>query len=228
VDSDNNAQTGFQASSAAFGSEWMIEGGAGYDERNGGFNEGVISSLWWALAPANGREFEFRVSLSARFGDGTAILGTNTFRLLLQDNRGSEVATGNGLAYRLASGGPYEDWRALYFTPAELANPAFSGDGADASGDGIPNLVKYAFGLNPRVVNHPSLPAGFFESGGGTNCFDVRFVERDPPAGVLYLPQVSTNLVDWDGAPTDFLPVGSVAALERPKSSPGECPGRIA
>ena len=52
VDGDNNAQTGFQASSAAFGSEWMIEGSAGYDERNGGFNEGVISGLGWALAPA--------------------------------------------------------------------------------------------------------------------------------------------------------------------------------
>jgi len=212
VDSDNNAQTGFQASSAAFGSEWMIEGSAGYDERNGGFNEGVISGLGWALAPASGMEFEFRVSLSATFSDGTAVVGTNTLRLLLQDNRGSEVATGNGLTYRVAPGGPYEDWRTLYFTPAELADPAISGDGADASGDGIPNLVKYAFDLNPLVVNHPSLPAGFIESSARTNYFDIQFVERNPPAGVLYLPQLSTNLIAWDGNPTNFVAVGSVAS----------------
>src|SRR5208282_1117775 len=148
----------------------------------------------------------------ATFSDGAAILGTNTFRLLLQDNRGSEVATGNGLTYRLAPAGAYEDWRVFYFTPAELANPAISGDGADASGDGIPNLVKYAFDLNPRIVNHPSLPAGFIESGGGTNYFDIQFVGRNPPAGVLYLPQLSTNLIAWDGNPTNFVAVGSVSS----------------
>ena len=130
----------------------------------------------------------------------------------MQDNRGSEVATGNGLTYRLAPGGPYEDWRVFYFTPAELANPAISGDGADASGDGIPNLVKYAFDLNPRVVNHPSLPAGFIESSAGMNYFDVQFVRRDPPAGVLYVPEVSTNLIEWDGAATNFVAVGSLSS----------------
>ena len=384
VDRDDNAQTGYEAASAAFGSEWMVEGGAGYDERNGSFNAGTIAGLGWALAPASGTEFEFRVSLAATFPDGTPAFTNTTFRLLLQDNRGGEVATGNGLSYILAPaapstyqhitvdgnvsdwtgipivataptngagvvfanasvandndflylrlalhspgapfsdynthlfldtdtnlatgyhsasfsigsefvvesglgydertggfagatlgglswtllptgsgtnfelaisrlaryadnslvftnpavgivlqddrgsvltpagipytfawGGSYEDWRALYFTPAQLANAAVSGDGADYSGDGIPNLVKYAFALNPLIVNHPALPAGFIDGSTGTNYYDFQFVELNPPAGVLYFPEVSTNLSSWDGDPANFTQINSVRA----------------
>ncbi|MGA2247938.1 MAG: hypothetical protein ABSH48_23375 [Verrucomicrobiota bacterium] len=376
VDRDDNAQTGYPATSAAFGAEWMIEGGAGYDERNRSFNAGTLSGLGWALAPASGTEFEFRVSLAATFPEGTPVFTNTVFRLLLQDNRGGEVATGNGLSYILAPsapstylhitvdgnvsdwtaipiiatastngagvvfanasaandndflylrfalhspglpfadynthlfvdtdtnpatgyhsagfsigsefvvesgvgydertgvfagptlsglgwsllpsgsgtnfevaisrlarfadnslvftnpavslvlqddrgsvltpagitytfawGGPYEDWRAFYFTPAQLANPAISGDDADASGDGIPNLVKYAFDLDPLVVNHPALPAGLIDGSTGTNYFDYQFVELNPPAGVLYVPQVSSNLISWSSDPANF------------------------
>ncbi len=385
VDGDNNRHTGFQVASAAFGSEWMVEGSAGYDQRNGGFNEGTISGLAWAKSPmGSGAEFEFRVSRSVTFADGAPMLSTNAFRLLLQDNRGSEAATGNGILYVLAvpppptyrhitvdgnfsdwkdvpilataasnsspitfatasvandnvylyllftlhasgapfsdfnthvfidtdanyatgyrpagvsagselvvesglgydersgvfagtkidgldwvqapagpdtnfelrisrlaryadnslvftnptirivlqdncgsvltpqgitytfaQGGPYEDWRALYFTPAELSNPAISGDAADASGDGIANLVKYAFDLNPRLKNRPSLPAGFIAGDGGTDFFHFEFVQRNPPADVQYVPQISSDLITWDGTATNFATVNVAAS----------------
>jgi hypothetical protein len=132
-------------------------------------------------------------------------------RIVFQDNRDS-VMTAPGILYSFAWGGPYEDWRAAYFTPEQLANPAVSGDGADASGDGIPNLVKYAYDLNPLVVNHPTLPAAFIENAAGTNFLDVQYVQRNPPAGVSYTPQHSTNMTDWNADPAGFLQVGSVAS----------------
>ena len=41
-------------------------------------------------------------------------------------------------------------WRNLRFTPAELANPALSGDAADFDNDGLPTLLEYLFDSDPR------------------------------------------------------------------------------
>lgn len=43
----------------------------------------------------------------------------------------------------------FEDWRVTHFTTAELANTAISGGTADPDGDGTPNLMEYAFMLDP-------------------------------------------------------------------------------
>ncbi|MGL4399529.1 MAG: hypothetical protein ACRCXD_06650 [Luteolibacter sp.] len=53
---------------------------------------------------------------------------------------------------------PADAWRAAVFSPAELADPAISGDTADPDGDGLPNLVEYALGLLPLSSNVPPSP----------------------------------------------------------------------
>jgi hypothetical protein len=107
VDGDFDAQTGYQVSGALFGSEMMIESGYGYDQRNGTFNNGNILNLGWAIAPSvSTNEFEFKVSLSALYPDGSKVFGTNAFRLLLQDDRGPEVAVATGIAYVISSPPP--------------------------------------------------------------------------------------------------------------------------
>jgi hypothetical protein len=104
LDADFNTQTGFPVTGAWFGSELMIETGAGYDQRNGTFNAGSVSNLGWASAPAGmATEFEFQVSLAAQYSDGTKVFGPNAFRLLLQDNRGPESAIETGISYSLAA-----------------------------------------------------------------------------------------------------------------------------
>jgi hypothetical protein len=212
IDADDNSGTGYHPSGLAIGSELLIESGSAYDERGGSYNAGTVSGLDWFLAPnGSGTNFELRISRLARYADNSLVFTNPTIRIVVQDNRGS-VMIPQGITYMFADGGPYEDWRAIYFTPSELANPAISGDSADASGDGIVNLVKYAFDLNPRAINRPALPAGFIDTVTGTNFFDFKFVQRNPPAGVAYLPQVSTNLVAWDAAPANFAAVNSIPA----------------
>ena len=104
VDTDDNSQTGYEVTGALFGSEFMIESGYGYDQRNGSFNAGSVSDLEWAIAPAaSATEFEFRVSLSALYPDGSKVFDNNTFRLLMQDDRGPEFAVETGLPYTLAA-----------------------------------------------------------------------------------------------------------------------------
>lgn len=103
IDTDNNGQTGYQVTGALFGSEFMVESGFGYDQRNGSFNAGTVSGPGWAIAPATtANEFEFRISLSALYADGTKVFATNSFRILLQDDRGPEIAVETGIPYTLA------------------------------------------------------------------------------------------------------------------------------
>lgn len=64
----------------------------------------------------------------------------------------------------------YEAWRAEHFSLAELADPAASGEQADPDRDGLPNLLEYAQGLNPRLGNEQaSLNAYLTTSHDGTS-----------------------------------------------------------
>src|ERR1051325_2235373 len=49
IDTDANGGTGF---ATHVGSELLIQSGVGYQEKNGGFNEGNVNGLDWAAAPA--------------------------------------------------------------------------------------------------------------------------------------------------------------------------------
>lgn len=209
VDTDNNNVTGYHPSGSSIGSELLIESGAGYDERNGSFNAGSVSGLVWLLSPAGaGTDFEVRISRQATYTGGGLVFTNATIRIVLQDNRGSMLLP-SGVAYTFAVPDPYETWRAQYFTPTELTNAAISGDSADPDADGIANLVEFAFNLNPRAVSQPSLPRGFVQNVSGQDYFHVQFTQRNPPAGVQYLLQTSTNLLSWITSPASFTQVST-------------------
>ena len=102
-DTDLSTVTGYAVTGALFGSEMMIESGYGYDQRNGSFNSGTISSLGWAVAPSvSATEFEFQVLLAARYPDNSKVFGGNAMRVLLQDNRGPETAVETGIEYKIS------------------------------------------------------------------------------------------------------------------------------
>lgn len=204
VDTDDNPLTGYHPPGLALGSELLIESGAGYDERNGAFNAGGVNALGWLLSPPGaGTNFELRISRQAQYPGGALVFTNASLRFLLQDNRGSALVVG-GVPYTFAVPGPYDLWRAQYFTATELTNSAISGDAADPDRDGIANLVEYAFALNPRQVSHPGLPRALVESTNGMNFLQIQFTRRDPPADVNYVPQVSVDLAAWDSNPANF------------------------
>src|SRR4051812_21812169 len=58
-----------------------------------------------------------------------------------------------------SSGDTYSAWKARNFSEEEQADPAISGELAlSPAGGGIPNLLKYAFGLDPRQDGSLGLP----------------------------------------------------------------------
>jgi len=81
-DTDNNEATGYQVN-GVLGSEMLVQSGFGYQEKDGGFNEGGINGLGWLCLPAEpGTNFEFEISMTATFGDGTAVFTTNVLNFI--------------------------------------------------------------------------------------------------------------------------------------------------
>jgi hypothetical protein len=72
LDGDNDSGTGYNF---RVGSEMLIQGGGGYQQKNGGFNEGGINGLDWAIQPGGvGTDFEFRFSRNATYAsDGLPV-----------------------------------------------------------------------------------------------------------------------------------------------------------
>jgi Bacterial Ig-like domain/Immunoglobulin I-set domain/Immunoglobulin domain len=100
----DNLPTGY--TSHGVGSEMLIQGGAGYQQKNGGFNEGNITNLNWAGLPAGvGTQFEFRVSRNAAYeSDGTPVFTQDDIALTLESETAGFVATewyppSGGVAY---------------------------------------------------------------------------------------------------------------------------------
>lgn len=52
----------------------------------------------------------------------------------------------------------YAGWAATQFSPQELGDAQISGASADPDGDGLPNLLEYALGLDPGEISATGLP----------------------------------------------------------------------
>jgi hypothetical protein len=85
IDADNDPATGYHPV-GGMGSEMLIQDGAGYQEKGGGFNEGDVNGLDWAIAPEGvGTDFEYRFSRHAIYAsDGSGVFTTNVVAILLE------------------------------------------------------------------------------------------------------------------------------------------------
>ncbi len=88
----------------------------------------------------------------------------------------------------------FERWRELKFTTVEMADLSKSGPEAIYSGDGLPNLIKYALGLEPKDFVVTGLPeTSRTESGLIIFSYTRPSGRRD----IIYTVQVSTDLINW-------------------------------
>ncbi len=89
--------------------------------------------------------------------------------------------------------GAYADWVAAHFEPGE---EGISGPEQDPDGDGIPNLLEYAFNGDPRVAFDTTLPALETVVENGDRHLRISFVRIDAD-DIIYQVQASTNLSGW-------------------------------
>lgn len=102
----------------------------------------------------------------------------------------------------------FDTWQRAHFSEAELSNPALSGAGAVLHADGFTNLLKYALGLNPRVVATTGLPQ--ISTSEGEWVFT--YVRPSANVDLVYTVEVSTNLTTWSAEGVTHEPVDTESA----------------
>jgi hypothetical protein len=234
IDADDNAGTGFHPLGlAGFGSELLIQSGTGYQEKNGGFNEGAINGLDWAASPnGSGTDFELRISRSATYaGDGLPVFARDTIAVLLESENTSFVAvdlapdSGERLPYSFAT--PPEP----FIGRRELVSLTTSTWRANASGDDLGtawaepgyddsqagwNSGTGLFGFSSAPGVYPAPIATPLASGRTTHYFRSRFEWTNDPAGVVlvasnYLSDGAVVYLNGIEARRLRLPAGAVA-----------------
>ena len=91
----------------------------------------------------------------------------------------------------------------------ELAGVVLNAPEDDADGDGIENVLEFAFGMNPRVRDHlPGIAAGKVTVG-GVDYIQLAIPRRMDRVASLEL-QTSLNLVAWGPAGASVSVVGDV------------------
>jgi probable HAF family extracellular repeat protein len=100
----------------------------------------------------------------------------------------------------------YSAWKARVFSDAEQADPNISGENAPSpAGDGIPNLLKYAFGLDPHENGSFALPQiglveGVNPSTGSVSRYPTITYQTSasyPPSDLYFVPELSFDLQTW-------------------------------
>jgi hypothetical protein len=212
IDADNNPGSGFHPLGLAFGSEMLIQSGTGYQEKNGGFNEGAINGLAWSAAPtANAADFEFRIGRAATYAsDSLAVFVSDTIAILLESENTSFVAVDlapdtGGISYTFTNPPPplsgnlqlipltgfpwrYDDlggdWETLW------REPAFDDVGTSWR-DG-----SALFGFTPNAEVYPAPIQTPLNPGRTTYYFRTYFEWTNDPSGVVL---VASNYLS-DGA----------------------------
>lgn len=112
INADGDSATGYGAHGT--GSELLIQGGVGYQEKNGTFNDGnLIADLGWSAAPTGSAgEFEFRISRHAKYDDGTPVFTSETIAILLETENPNfgevDIAKDDGpIEYTLTAAPPH-------------------------------------------------------------------------------------------------------------------------
>ena len=101
-----------------------------------------------------------------------------------------------------------EKWRAKHFGFLDEVDDSLNN--ADPEGDGISNLLEFAFGGDPLGHNDSNLQPQLLLRQDGSNQYEFNYLRRND-GGLNYDIETSTNLTDWELYVPEF---ESVIALD--------------
>jgi hypothetical protein len=95
----------------------------------------------------------------------------------------------------------FAQWQQLHFTPAELNDPATSGENADPNQNGLPNLLDYAFTNDPRGTTTRHQPYVL----GDESWLSLVYPQSVSATDLTFTVEQSSNLAGWTPAsPTNI------------------------
>jgi carboxypeptidase D len=120
-------------------------------------------------------------------------------RVLITDGRLTLANAAGAISNRLASVEisavepmTMDEWRALYFGTTGNSGPA--ADGADPDGDGIPNLLEYALGLDPAVPDSQAQLTPVYIQTNGVAWFGCSFLRNTNATDLELSLQVANDV----------------------------------
>ncbi|MCW1884761.1 hypothetical protein OKA04_08475 [Luteolibacter flavescens] len=169
-------------------------------------------NFWWKVSSQSGDYLEFLVDGVLKTGRITGEVdwaaktyaiepGEHVVRWRYVKNAsgtaGSDAAWVDGVQWLPSAG--YSQWVAEHFTPQEAGDPSIVGQDSDPDGDGVSNVIEYAFGSDPRA-NDLSLSRVTPEvvQVSGQRRLRLRFtLPENLPADVIYQIELSDDLRAW-------------------------------
>ena len=92
------------------------------------------------------------------------------------------------------------DWRTLFFSASEIANPSISGPLVDADNDGVANVLEYLLATNPRNPDF-SRPLEILSVGAaGQRQLEITLTLRNQVSGFTAVIDSSESLESWNSS----------------------------
>ncbi|HWC59876.1 MAG TPA: hypothetical protein VHC44_09300, partial [Verrucomicrobiae bacterium] len=130
---------------------------------------GISGTLSWANGDATAKTFSIPILNNSPAGTNRTVFLTlsNATGGAYLSSPFNAVLTITNVTPPLSS---YATWKLAHFG-ADANDPAVAGDNADPDGDGIPNILEYAFGSDPMVADANKPLIGTI----GSNYFQLQF-----------------------------------------------------
>ncbi|HUB66305.1 MAG TPA: putative Ig domain-containing protein [Candidatus Methylacidiphilales bacterium] len=126
---------------------------------------------------------------------------TGTHTGTVEASNGINPAATQNFSITVDSLSTYTSWASQYFTEQQMSNPAISGPTATPQNDGVPNLLKYLFDINPAEVmsatDIAALPAVGMTTSGGASYLTLTYRENPTISGITINVQTSADLQTW-------------------------------
>ncbi len=124
-------------------------------------------------------------------GSATAPTGVGTYTVAATVSNPNYTGSASGT---LSITPDFASYLMLHFTAQQLGNPAVTGPAANPAGDGMPNLLKYALGLDPTMEDAAAGTPVVSTTGG---MLTLTYVCPPGITDVTYVVEVSGDLETW-------------------------------
>ena len=165
-----------------------------------------------SVVAKQGESFAFSVSavgipapIHQWFHNGAAVGGATGPTLMLSNVQAADAGSYTVTASNLTGGvtslpatltiqTSYAAWQTAHFTAQEIA-AGLAADGRDFNGDGVPNLIEYALGRDPRTGLGGTLPVAAHPA--ATGALSLTFRRDASEADLDYAVEGSSDLSTW-------------------------------
>lgn len=102
----------------------------------------------------------------------------------------------------------FQNWSSAYFNSTQLADPLVSGATVAPQKDGVPNLLKHLYNIDPSrpmtVADRNALPEVDMPNISGTDYLTLSYRQNANLSGVTVLLQTSTDMKTWTTVTPDI------------------------